>query len=269
MGDLRRGTGHADNQQWEGIAGLLVMALFTAGLPWLLRYCWATRPLPDGPARRAISQLCQRAEIGIGEILEWDTSDQMVNAAISGFFPPLRYLFVSDGLLRRLTADEVLAVAAHELGHCRHRHLPRLVLSLGVPFFGLLLAGELLAQHAWLGNAGIPLLVSAILTGWAFVHGSWARQFEHQADLAGCLLLSGSDALTGEAIELFSRALWATSPRPAGDWLHPAPADRVTLLRRFLAEPAAHARFERQMTRLTRLQWELNLGLALAWLVLA
>ena len=60
-----------------------------------------------------------------------------------GLLPRLRYLFVTDELLRRLTPTDLQVITAHEAAHCRFGHLPRLATSLAIPFFALLLGDPL------------------------------------------------------------------------------------------------------------------------------
>ena len=40
----------------------------------------------------------------------------VINAAVAGFLPPFRYVFLSDGLLSYLGDEEIAAVFAHEMG---------------------------------------------------------------------------------------------------------------------------------------------------------
>ena len=47
---------------------------------------------------------------------------RLYTAGVLGFFPPFRYLFFSEPLLKVLDEDEVLGVLAHEVAHLRNHH---------------------------------------------------------------------------------------------------------------------------------------------------
>ena len=45
------------------------------------------------------------------------------NAAAAGLLPRRQEIFISEGLINMLDADELEAVAAHEIGHIKRGHL--------------------------------------------------------------------------------------------------------------------------------------------------
>ena len=65
----------------------------------------------------------------------WQTDRQVLNAAVAGLLPSMRYVFVTDALLLYLRDDEMEAVIAHELGHVRRRHLLLRLLLLSLPLW--------------------------------------------------------------------------------------------------------------------------------------
>ena len=99
------------------------MVLLFGLFPVLLRYVWQTRPLEPGPLRNRLEAAAARHGFRMREILVWQTNSMVVNAAVAGFLPRLRYVFLTDGLLEWLTDEEIEAVFGHELGHVRHHHL--------------------------------------------------------------------------------------------------------------------------------------------------
>src|ERR671932_175021 len=83
-------------------------------------------PLPDGEARRDVLELAERAGVEVGEVYEVDASRRTTaaNAYVNGIGPTKRVVLF-DTLLRDFSRDEVRLVVAHELGHVRHRDVPR------------------------------------------------------------------------------------------------------------------------------------------------
>ena len=128
MGHPRRVARPPRRGDLSAPAGLIAL-LF----PTLLRWTWKTTPLAAGPLRERLEAAARRCRFRAREILVWHTGDMVVNAAVAGFVPGLRYVFLTDALLTRLTPEEIEAVFAHEVGHVRHRHLLARVLAMFVP----------------------------------------------------------------------------------------------------------------------------------------
>src|SRR4051794_32897889 len=83
-------------------------------------------PLPEGEARADVLELAQRAGVEVGEVYEVDASRRTTaaNAYVNGIGATKRVVLF-DTLLRDFSRDEVRLVVAHELGHVRHRDVPR------------------------------------------------------------------------------------------------------------------------------------------------
>lgn len=189
-----------------GCSGIFLCA------PVIIRLAWDTVPLPDGEVRQHLLDMCRRHRVRIGELLLWRTYGGMINAAVLGFVPPLRYILITDGLLQQMPKHQIEAVMAHELAHVRKRHMIWLLLSalalmglvevaalafltnngldnealnrlLSVPVdtSGTVLAGSALGtlepNHLWL----LCTLVGAALL-WALGFGWVSRRAERQAD---------------------------------------------------------------------------------------
>lgn len=237
------------------LAAMLVL------MPVLLRRVWRTSPLPAGPLRDRLTALGREQRVGLRDVLVWHTDGQAANAAVAGLVPGLRYVFLSDGLLARLSPDEVTAVLRHELGHIAGRHMLRRMLLLGLP----LLAG--LALHATfpavaescslsLAALGLSpslqwaLLVPAGLAAYAvLVVGRYSKWLEHEADLATCIAPEGQ--VDRAAAECFARALVKIVGRGRtsrwAEWLHPPVQQRLAVLALAVADPQAAVRFRRRL----------------------
>ncbi len=235
-----------------------------------LRCCGACgEPTSCRPARsaRRLASASGRAGFAVREILVWDTGGMVVNAAVSGWLPGKRYVFLTDGLIASLTAEEIEAVFGHELGHIHHRHLVLRGLVMLAPLSLFLTFEQLCPQSSiqiqaifarFDAAAHLPwslALLAALSTYAFFVFGGYCRLLEAEADLYGCRVLETADP--GDACGVFISALEklavasGANRRRAG-WQHPSVARRGALLARTVANPACRTRLQR---RIRLLNW--------------
>jgi STE24 endopeptidase len=256
---------------WSVAVYAAPIVLLIAFFPILLRRLWKTRPLGAGTLRERLTALSARAGLPVREILVWETRGVVVNAAVSGWIPGYRYVFLTDGLIDRLTAEEIEAVFGHELGHIRRRHLLLRGLAMVAPL-SLLLAVELVwpASGQWFQTittrfnavAQLPLAVStlAVLSSYAyFVFGGFCRILEKEADLYGCRMLLAETP--DEACRVCVSALEKLGvesglSRNKSSWQHPSIARRTE----FLAEVSCNSDLRRRFE--CRVRW-------LDWLLIA
>jgi len=233
----------------DHLGSVLLVAASVAGAaalsgPWV-RLCWRTKPLPDGPLRRRLLALADRAWVRVADILVWRTNLSIANGCLIGPVGPLRYILITDALLLAMAPEEVEAVFAHEVAHVKYRHVP-LYLALGVGGAGAaLLAGELVAgvapafwetHRAWASALGLDLslgdlvavtmdaaVVGVVLLYWGLGFGLLSRRCELECDLyaaratdcpAGCSPPDGG---------FEARPPLPAAPAPAAD-AGPAPA---------------------------------------------
>ncbi len=248
--------------------GMILVALGGVGLgfPWLLRYLWDTTPLSPGTLRDRLEGAGRQLEVSIREILLWRTDGRIANAAVTGVLPALRYVLLSDALLRRLSEDQLVAMYKHELGHVRHRHPPLRLLALAAPLAVWQLAVWLLPDLAaaatagggWAGSGSgwaVPglLIASLGLAGFAFF--AWyARMMELQADLAACGFTTARPSPSPGDPPEEARQLAATLSslmqlpgQRGGGWLHPSLRDRIRFLHQASGDPRRVALFQRRM----------------------
>jgi len=259
----------------DGLLGCF-SALVLGFAPLLLRYIWVTEPLPDGELRDRFVRTCRRIGLSYREILLWHTHGMTINAAVMGFWGPLRYILVSDALLETMDEDEIAAVFGHEAGHIRHWHLQYFILFAMISMY--LAGGAMhllwLLGHHWptgMLHDGQILELAALgvlLACWLFGFSWLSRQFERQADVHGvrsvahelrwcvgwCPWHSASPAsasgLCVSAANLFGRTLSRIAdlngiPHDAGGWRHPSIEQRCRLIERLATDPAALRRFDR------------------------
>lgn len=252
---------------WSVVVYILPIGLVVVFFPSLLRCLWRTHVLPPGPLRERLASASGRAGFAVREILVWDTGGMVVNAAVSGWLPGKRYVFLTDGLIASLTAEEIEAVFGHELGHIHHRHLVLRGLVMLAPLSLFLTFEQLCPQSSiqiqaifarFDAAAHLPwslALLAALSTYAFFVFGGYCRLLEAEADLYGCRVLETADP--GDACGVFISALEklavasGANRRRAG-WQHPSVARRSALLARTVADPACRSRLQR---RIRLLNW--------------
>ncbi|QKK09010.1 MAG: hypothetical protein HND58_13120 [Planctomycetota bacterium] len=93
-----------------GLQLLGVVALL-AFLPLALRLLWDTVPLGPGGLRDGLVAMCGRYRVRVRNILVWRTHGAMINGAVVGLLPRLRYIVLTDALLETLSGAQVEAVA--------------------------------------------------------------------------------------------------------------------------------------------------------------
>jgi STE24 endopeptidase len=246
----------------EAIVFLPALGLLFLLFPSLLRHVWQTLPLEPGPVRSRLESLAGRSGVRAREILVWQTDGMMVNAAVSGMVWPLRYVFLSDGLLSRMNEEQIEAVFSHEVGHVRHHHLLLRLAAMSVPLSVWLLLqqayptamGQLFdLTHGGPLGVQIPLglgLAAAVSTYVLVLFGYYSRQLEHQADLFGCRAVAADSHQQKTAVftgTLEKLAICGGISRNTGSWQHASIARRVDFLGNLSREPKRELHFQRRV----------------------
>lgn len=195
-----------------GVAAQLAGVAAVFGLmPVVLRRVWDTVRLGGGDLRDRLMGVCDQHHVRVRELLVWRTHGTMVNAAVLGFLPRLRYILVTDSLLDRLPGSQVEAVMAHEIGHVRHHHMAWLAASLiGT---AMLVGAAVWWLMGWLHMGGTAVygdLASPVasLAAGLVVFGFVSRIFERQSDAFAARHLSGeSSTITATAAMTMIEAL--------------------------------------------------------------
>jgi Zn-dependent protease with chaperone function len=234
-----------------GLGGMLVLA--AVAVPVLIRICWGLRPLPAGPAERAVQAELAANGVRMGAVLAWPEELMgHATAGVIGLLPRFRYLLISPSLLSALDAAELRAVTAHEAGHVKHRHLWYFFAAI-VAFILLLQVGTTLLFWAGLFTGGsMPLWllvggeVAALLLFFRFGIGYVSRHFERQADgnalrRQGALPFEGAIAKVG---------LLNGIPAELDNWHHYGIGRRIRYVQHAHAEPQRLAHHDRKVARI-------------------
>jgi STE24 endopeptidase len=204
-------------------------------------------PLEDASLKARVSALMTRAGFTAKGFFVMDGSRRSAhsNAFFTGFGAAKRVVFF-DTLLAQLNADEMEAVLAHELGHFKHRHIVKMmVTSFAVSLAGLALLGWV-SQQIWFytglgvmpnltgGNEALALmlfmLVLPLLTFFVSpLSASRSRRFEFEAD-AYAAANSNGHALGSALLKLYQDNASTLTPDPwyvAFYYSHPPASQRL------------------------------------------
>ena len=172
---------------------LLMMVLYPKFiLPWFNKLT----PLADGELRTQLLALADRTGFRTQTIQVMDGSKRSAhsNAFFTGF-GRFRRIMLYDTLVAQLTPGELAAVLAHEIGHYKRGHVPKmLAVAAGLQLGGFALVAWL-ARSAWFNAAfGFPAddlaptfllfgLLGGLVTFWfSPVFNLMSRKHEYEAD---------------------------------------------------------------------------------------
>ena len=199
------------------IAPVLIMPLFNK-----------FTPLPEGSLRERLLKLAERTSFVAKSIQVMDGSKRSrhSNAFFTGF-GQFRKIVLFDTLIQQLNESELEAVLAHEIGHFKKKHIPKmLVFSAFSSLVGFYLV-SVLANQSWFyrafgfepANIAPALLLFAILSGVVTFWFSplahwWSRRYEYQADAFAAGVMNEPRSLIGALRKLNEKNLSNLTPHP-------------------------------------------------------
>ncbi len=198
--------------------------------------------LPDSPLRSEILALAHKDGVDVGEVFRVDASRRSTgaNAYVNGIGHTKRVVLY-DTLLNDFTPAETRSVVAHELGHVKHRDVPRGLLFLAIVapagMFLIKRLAERLAPEMRSGRAAGPVVLPAAALSIALVSfvlnipgNALSREVERSADGHALNLDRDPAAFIGVERKLVTQNV--ADPDPP-DWLqflfgtHPKAVDRI------------------------------------------
>lgn len=228
---------------WMGLNLLLLLIYPTFIAPLFNKFA----PLEDLALKARVTALMQRCGFAAKGLFVMDGSKRSAhaNAYFTGLGAAKRVVFY-DTLLTKLSAGEVEAVLAHELGHFKHKHvLKRIVSMFALSLVGFALLGWL-ATQAWfyigLGvqpNLGAPndalalLLFMLVVPVFSFLitplFAQLSRKHEFEADAYAMAHTSGPD-LASALLKLYEDNASTLTPDPVYVkfyYSHPPASERL------------------------------------------
>ncbi len=248
----------AGGQAW--LLGWAVVGVFSLGMlwlgPWLLLPLFNTfTPLKEGPLRARITRyaLDQGLDVTGLYVMDGSRRSSKGNAFVTGLGHRKRVALL-DTLLDMMNDDQALAVLAHETGHSRLGHIPRLVgVSLGKSFLVFLLLGLAIrdpalyeafgvnAEHAAAGLVCFGLAAAPLTMLLGAAANAFSRRCEYAADAFAARSLDayfakyeptrapaagedgpqgGAGAMAGALKQLITDSLAHPDPPPLAVWAH-------------------------------------------------
>ncbi|HEV8544107.1 MAG TPA: M48 family metallopeptidase [Verrucomicrobiae bacterium] len=206
-------------------------------------------PLPEGSLRERLLRLGERTGFHSQTIQVMDGSKRSrhSNAFFTGF-GRFRKIILFDTLINQLSDVELEAVLAHEIGHYKKKHIPKMLAASAI---GLLIAFYVIAwiaRQPWFyrafgfepGSIVPALLLFSLLSG---VVTFWfgplvnliSRKFEYQADAYAAETMREPNSLIHSLRQLNEKNLSNLTPHPlysAFYYSHPTLLERESALRR-------------------------------------
>jgi STE24 endopeptidase len=191
-------------------------------------------PLPEGELRTRLMALAERTGFQARDIQVMDGSRRSTHS--NAFFTGLgrwRRIVLFDTLIDQLSMNELEAVLAHEIGHFKLRHVPRMLLgSLTAMLMGLFILAQMVGQ-IWFsqgfgfayGPVVVVLLVFSLLAGSVSIWISplinfLSRRFEYQADAYAARTMGNVDSLIQALRKLNIKNLGNLTPHPVYSGFH-------------------------------------------------
>jgi STE24 endopeptidase len=173
---------------WMGFNLLLLVIYPTLIAPLFNKF----QPLEDEGLKQRVTALMQSCGFAAKGLFVMDGSKRSAhaNAYFTGFGASKRVVFF-DTLLKQLSAGEVDAVLAHELGHFKHKHvIKRMAGMFAISLAGFALLGYVM-QQPWfyMGLGVLPSMQGAYL--------AHLRAVLAQARVRGRCLRGGADQWVG------------------------------------------------------------------------
>lgn len=230
---------------WAWVAFCLFQLLAIWAVPTLIAPLFNRfTPLSDAVLTQRIDALLTRVGFASSGVFVMDASRRSGhgNAYFTGIGNQKRIVFF-DTLLAQLSHGQIEAVLAHELGHYKLQHIPKMIAGA----FGMALIGfagmDLLLRHpdvfAGVGALSTTsastillfLVCSPLLTFWLDpVAHWWSRRHEYEADAFAVAHTNATDMIDALVV-LFKENASTLTPDPiyvTWYYTHPATMQRIT-----------------------------------------
>lgn len=236
---------------WGAMLGFQLLMLVLAPVLILPLFNKFT-PLPEGALRDQLLALAERTGFRARSIQVMDGSKRSrhSNAFFTGF-GRFRKIVLFDTLMEQLKESELAAVLAHEIGHYRKGHIPKMLIWSAVSLLGGFYALAWLSDQAWFyrafgfepGNLAAAFILFALLAGtvtfwFTPLANHWSRRFEYEADAFAAQAMSETSSLVGALRKLNEKNLSNLTPHPLFSgfhYSHPTLLEREAALKNALA----------------------------------
>jgi Zn-dependent protease with chaperone function len=215
-----------------GVGMGIAIVAFSVLYPWIAMWIWRAAALGQDDDDRGIRRLLARYDMAFRHIAVMPAAHApTANAFVSGVWPRMRWLFLTEPLLV-YPPEEIAAVVAHEMGHLRGHHVLRMSLAFVgtdiVVFWALFtfVPAGAMAGAPLSGLTGFLATLAALIV----VRGL-SRRLELEADDFAASVL-GSGAPLATALRKLARENWLPGGNERGGMFasHPAVGRRIARL---------------------------------------
>ena len=232
---------------WIGVIAVVIVLQYLAPVVIMPLFNTFT-PIADGPLKEAILAYARQENFMIRGIFTMDGSKRStkLNAFFTGF-GRFRKIVFYDTLTEKLSDDEIVAVLAHEMGHCKLNHITKMlfatVLHTGLLFYFLAITLNNTGLFQAFRMDNISLYASLIFFGYLFspvnllvslVLNIFSRRHEFQADRFASKTTGSAENLISGLKKLSCTNLSNLTPHPLYVVLHsshPPILERLDALR--------------------------------------
>jgi len=206
------------------------------------------RPLEEGELKDALMDLADHSGFKAKtiEVIDGSKRSGHSNAYFTGF-GKFRRIVLYDTLIEQLSTEELKAVLAHEIGHYKCGHIPKMIVMAAVSLFAAFGIIAYLANATWFyqgfgfvqtSSIAPALILFALLSG---LVTSWftplfsilSRKHEYEADAFARKAMQGPESLIDALRKLHQKNLGNLTPHPlysAFYYSHPTLVERQQAL---------------------------------------
>ena len=231
---------------WGALLGFQLLMLVLAPVVIMPLFNKFT-PLPEGTLRERLLKLAGRTNFVANSIQVMDGSKRSrhSNAFFTGF-GKFRKIVLFDTLVAQLNESELEAVLAHEIGHYKKKHIPKMLVFSALSSLAGFYLISVFAKQEWFyrafgfetTNIAPALLLFTLLSGVVMFWFSplahwWSRRYEYQADAFAREVMNEPQSLIGALRKLNEKNLSNLTPHPLYSgfyYSHPTLVERETAL---------------------------------------
>jgi STE24 endopeptidase len=228
---------HTGENAWLwcwGLTTVFAVGMLFIAPTWIMPLFNKFTLLEEGELRDRILAYSKSVDFPLSGIFIIDGSRRSTKA--NGFFTGFgknKRIALYDTLVEGQETDELVAVVAHEIGHCKHKHIIK-GFAVGIAHFGLLFwllsfflespglfaAFGLEQPSVYAGLVFFGLLYTPIEMVLSVAMNGLSRRNEFQADSFAARTTGNPEVLIGALKKLSGENLSNLTPHPAYVWLH-------------------------------------------------
>jgi len=241
-------------------------AVFFFAPPMIVRI-WRTEPLPEGPLRTKLERMCRRLKLRYRDIRIWRSGYMVANAGVMGLTGPVRYILLSDLLLKGMSDQHIKAVFAHEAGHVISHHIFYMAMFAISSAVLVLSVTGLAVDAAVIPPALAEMSTIVLLTVvWLSGFGWLSRRLERQSDVIGAWASGANDEdaredrISPEGASAFAGALQQVAllngiPPQQRSWRHGSIRSRINYILQLASHEGRRSETDRRIRRIKKGIW--------------